>query len=206
MARHSCLVVVVMLLMSCTSVEDFAGYWDKGIVDPALEGSWKKIGRPGMEQLGLDIDDIPGADRMVFASEGAAYAMRFVNPIEPGLPEHVAAQRAKDNANSMIVRTLAIGSARFLMVTAADGSRTGMLQRYEIKGNVLEEYNMESDVAVDFLEAKHPTAANIGRNSGEGRYVVIRSFDDEVFRILAEMTDPSYWFLACQYQKESVIP
>lgn len=58
------------------------------------------------------------------------------------------------------------------------------------------------DVAVDFLAAKHPSAKNIGRNTGEGRYIVIQTFDDEVFQILSEISDiPAYWNLVCQYKK-----
>jgi hypothetical protein len=35
---------------------------------------------------------------------------------------------------------------------------------------------------------------NIGRNRGEGRYLVIKQFDDEVFQALASIPDtPSYW-------------
>jgi hypothetical protein len=202
MARHGCLIVIVLQLMSCTSVEDVGVYWDKGVIDPVLEGSWKKIGLPGIEQYGLDIDDIPGADQLVFIKDGTSYAMRMVNPIEPDLPDHVAAQRKKDNATSRPVRTLRIGHGTFMMVIASESSRTGMLQRYEIKGDVLEEHNIDNGAAVDFLEAKYPNAGNIGRNRGEGRYVVIRTFDDEVLRILSEMAGvPSYWSLACQFRR-----
>jgi hypothetical protein len=73
-------------------------YWNNGLIDPALEGPRKKIGLPGMEQYGLDIDDIPGADQLVFVKDGMSYAMRMVNPIEPYLPDHAAAQSDSDHA------------------------------------------------------------------------------------------------------------
>jgi len=37
----------------------------------------------------------------------------------------------------------------------------------------------------------------------EGRYVVIDTFDDEVFQVLSEMSADAatYWYLECRYQK-----
>jgi hypothetical protein len=53
--------------------EDFAGYWDKGVRDPALEGRWKKLGMPGEE-----IGNIPGADTLLFVSDGRSYSMHMI--------------------------------------------------------------------------------------------------------------------------------
>jgi hypothetical protein len=44
MRRHVLPVVALLLLSSCTDVSDFGAYRDKGVVDPALEGTWQKIG------------------------------------------------------------------------------------------------------------------------------------------------------------------
>jgi hypothetical protein len=53
-----------------------------------------------------------------------------------------------------------------------------------------------------FLEAKHPTARNIHENRNGGGYVVIDTFDDEVFQVLSEISDDdAYWELECQYKK-----
>jgi hypothetical protein len=70
-------------------------------------------------------------------------------------------------------------------------ARTASIQRYEIKGDVLEEYFLENGAAVGSPRIEISHAANITRNRGEGRYVVIKTFDDEVFRILAEMAADS---------------
>ncbi len=197
MKRHLLLLIYVLLLCSCTSVEDFGTYWDKGFYDPSLEGSWKKIGIPGQ-----DIDDTPGSDQLLFTKNGGSYAMQAINPIDSTLPDHVAEQRKKDNAVRFAVRSLKIGRYVFLMTRGDDDKPNGMIQRYEIKGDVLQEYYLENGRAVDLLEAKYPAAKNITRNRGEGRYVVINTFDDEVFRVLAEMTaNPAYWMLQCRYRK-----
>jgi hypothetical protein len=83
------------------------------------------------------------------------------------------------------------------------GTQTGNLERYEIQGDFLLEYTIDNGTAVDLLKAKYPTATNIHENKSEGSYVVIDMFDDEVFRILSEMSASAatYWQLECRYQK-----
>jgi len=90
--QHAVLLVSVLLLCSCTSVENFGAYWDKGFIDPALEGSWKKIGIPGEK-----LSDTPGAYQLLFTTDGTSHAMQAINPVTDDLPPDVAAQRRKDN-------------------------------------------------------------------------------------------------------------
>lgn len=192
-------VVVLVLLSSCTTVEDFGPYWDAGYLDPALEGSWKKIGIPGRP-----VNSTPGPEQLLFRREGESYSVQVTNPIDTTLPEEVAARQEKDNAAMFPGRTLRIGQRVFFMVRGDLGQLNGFLQPYEIKGDVLQEYILHGDRAIDLLEKKYPAAKNIAPNRGEGRYIVIKTFDDEVFRILAEMSaDPAYWTLVCQYKKAS---
>jgi hypothetical protein len=192
-------VVVLVLLSSCTTVEDFGAYWDQGYVDPALEGVWKKVGVKGRP-----LASTPGPEQLRFRREGESYSVQVTNPIDTTLPEEIAAQREKDGAAIVPGRTIRIGPRVFFMVRGDLGQLNGLLQPYEIKGDVLQEYILDGDRAANFVETKYPTAKNIRSNSGEGRYVVIKTFDDEVFRILAEMAaDPAYWTLVCQYKKVS---
>jgi hypothetical protein len=189
-------VVAAVLLSSCIEVGDFGAYWAKGFVDPALAGTWKKIGIPGQK-----LDDTPGVDQLLFTNDGRSYSMQLINLLDRTLPDDVAADRKKDNDVQWAVRTLKIGNHGFLMVRTKEGKRVEVLQRYEIRGNILGEYTFNHDAAVDFLAAKRPTARNIVR---EGRYVVIHTFDDEVFQILSEIADArAYWDLVCQYKKGS---
>jgi hypothetical protein len=199
MKRHFLPIIAFLLLSSCTEVEDFGAYWGKGFIDPALAGTWKKIGVPGRR-----LNDAPGADRLLFVKNGLSYSLQASNPIDRTLPDDVAAQRKKDNDVRIAVRTLKIGSHLFFMERPAEGQQGGMIDRYEIKGNILRQYALNNDPALDLLETKHPTARNIMKNTGEGRYVVIKTFDDEVFRILSEISDDTaYWDLECQYRKGS---
>jgi hypothetical protein len=100
------------------------------------------------------------------------------------------------------VRSLRVGNALMMMVRSPTGEGPGTITRYEIHGTTLREYWIENSRAVAFLAIKHHTAKNIRRNVGEGSYVVIGTFDDEVFRVLSEMTaSPAYWQLICEYRK-----
>jgi hypothetical protein len=195
-------VAALLILTSCTEVKDFGAYWGRGVVDPALGGTWQKIGLPGEP-----IDSTPGADVLVFATrEDGSYSLQSINPVNPNLPPDVAAQTEQDNQVRLAVRTLKIGTATFLMVRPQDGDAgDGMIERYEIADTTLVEYRLNNAAAVDLLEAEYPEAENISKNLGEGRYVVIDTFDDEVFRVLSRIADdPQYWERSCQYKKSAL--
>jgi hypothetical protein len=198
MKRQILPVVAFLVLTSCTPVDDFGAYWDKGFVDPALEGRWQKIGIPGEP-----IDSIPGSDQLLFVKNGQSYFWQGINPILSTLTADQAEQRKKDNDARLDVRTLKIGNSVFIMSRGPAGTPMGILERYEIQGDLLLEYTIDNGAGVDLLEAKHPTARNIHKNKSEGSYVVIDTFDDEVFRILSEMSADAatYWYLECRYQK-----
>lgn len=48
-SRHFVLAAIVLTglmfwTVGCIPVDDLAGYWEKGIVDPKLEGHWRQLG------------------------------------------------------------------------------------------------------------------------------------------------------------------
>jgi len=190
-------LVAVLALSSCTSVEDFGIYWDKGFIDPALEGTWKKLGLPGQ-----DSNSIPGPDLWRFTRDGSRYSLEGINPTDRTAEPGVIEQQKADNQRRMSGRTLRIGKHLFLMQRNPDGQGEGAIERYDVRRGTLQEYYINNGAAVEFLKAKHPTAKNIKRNVGEGEYVVIDMFDDEVFQVLSEIADnPAYWLLSCRYKK-----
>jgi hypothetical protein len=165
-------------------VDDFGAYWDKGVVDPALEGSWKRIDAPG-EAPNTEVC----GEGWNFRRTGSAYSMYTFN--EPS------------NAASTS-RTLRVGSRRLLMNRNRAPEPDGLITGYEIRNRTLSQYWFDNVAVVEFLEAKHPGAANIGKAPGEGQFVLIKRLDDEVFRILSEIArSPDYWILICQYRKTS---
>ena len=175
-------VACSLVLTSCVPVDDFGKYWDKGVVDPALEGSWQKLGCAGESP-----DGTSGRDGWRFTKNGANYSLQATND------EEITS-----------ARTLRVGRQLLLMQRDAVSPKDGLLTRYEVHGRTLNAYVLDHAAAADFLEQRHPNAANIRINKDDGRYVVIGTFDDEVFRILSEfVNDPAYWILMCQYRKTS---
>ena len=144
-------LVAFLILAACTEVADFGVYWDRGTLDPALAGRWKKSGLPGEP-----IDSIPGWDLVVFTNAGASYSLQMINPVDdPALDADERAQRVKDNDVRFEAKTLRLGRRNFLMVRAGDGSGRGAIERYEIKGDLLEEWWLYPAAAEEWLEAKH---------------------------------------------------
>jgi hypothetical protein len=196
--KRICLAICAALVVSsCTPVDDFGLYWDKGFVDPALEGSWKKIRRAGE-----DPDSVPGPDLWRFTRNGTNYSLRGINPIDQTAEPQVIAEQNAANEVALRVRTLRIGKSLFLMQRDPAGGEQGQIVRYEVRRGVLNEYWINNSAGVAFVQAKYPTAKNIRKNADEGEYVVIGTFDDEVFRALSEIADnPRYWFVSRSYRK-----
>ena len=129
-----------------------------------------------------------------------------MNRVDTTLADDVAAQRRMDNDKRLALRTLKVGKHLFFAmrnpVRSPEGKQNGVISRYEVQGDLLLEDFINNDAALDFLKAKHPAARNIHENRAEGRYVVIDTFDDEVFQILSEISDDAaYWRLDSQYNK-----
>jgi hypothetical protein len=184
--KRLCLCVAATLAMvSCIPVDDFGTYWGKGVVDPALEGTWKITS--------LQWSSSPEARELRFTRTGSFYSMNVVGIDSPTDPE------VSGNA-----RTLRVGKRRLLMQRDRQAPFDGILTSYEIRGRTLSEYWFHGAAAAEFLRTRHPGAKNIHKNEGEGEFVVIETFDDEVFRILSEIADdPTYWILVARYEKTS---
>ena len=194
MKKHLLPVVALLLLSSCTEVEEFGAYWDKEALDPRVEGTWKKIGMPGQE-----LRNVPGPDKLVFVKDGPSYVLQMVNPIDEKVSDEVAGQRKKDAEFRVELRTLKIGRHQFFLARTGERKPHGFIFRYEIEGNILREYSLDEWTAAEWVEAKHPDGKNIHR---DGRYLVIKTFDDQVFRIFSEISnaDP-FWMVVCEYKK-----
>jgi hypothetical protein len=197
--KRLCLCVAATLAMvSCIPVDDFGTYWDKGVVDPALEGTWKNIGLPGSSP-----EEKFGYRELRFTRTGSFYSMNVVG-IDPSMDPEVLEQVKRRKAGAGNARTLRVGKRRLLMERNRQAPFDGILTSYEIRGRTLSEYWFQGDAAVEFLRTRHPGAKNIHKNDGEGEFVVIGTFDDEVFRILSEIADDStYWVLTARYEKTS---
>lgn len=178
-------LVALTLLSSCIPVDDFGTYWDKGVADPALEGTWIRAGR------GPNTAGAPGANAWTFTKIGASYVARAMGPAAPG----------RVDSRQFNARSLRIGGSQFLMLRDPDGRTPGLIGRYDVQGTTLREYRIESATALDFLKTKHPTVKSIRKNA-EGSDVSIVTVDDEAMRVLTEMADdPAFWRLDGEYTK-----
>jgi hypothetical protein len=76
------------------------------------------------------------------------------------------------------------------------------MEPYRLEGRTLTFCAQFGPAMVDFMAARYPTALNIRRNEGEGRYAVIKQFDDEVFKALASVPNTSsYWVCDRKYER-----
>ena len=192
MKRLLLCVAAALAMASCVPVDDFGAYWDKGVVDPQLEGTWKTVGPPRREP------EAGGIARLRFKRAGSLYSFEMMGAIDP------AASPAEDGARAFNARTLRIGKRKLLMQRNGEAPYDGILTSYEITGRTLSEYWLQGNVVLRFLRTRHPGAKNIHKNEGEGDFLVIGTFDDDVFRILSEIADdPVYWRLAARYEKSS---
>ena len=182
--KKLCLCVAATLAMvSCIPVGDFGTYWNKGVVDPALEGTWRKVRRPGQAPEESNV----GPDELRFMRTGSSYSM-YVD----------------GDAQARSVRTLRVGKRRLLMDRSRERRDDNYLWGYEVHGRTLSEYWCLSDAVVEFLRTRHPDAKNIHQGGDMSQLVKIGTFDDEVFRILSEFADkPAYWILMRRYEKAS---
>jgi hypothetical protein len=190
-------ILAVLLSASCIQVDDFAGYWDRGVRDPALEGRWKKIGMPGE-----DVENTPGAETLLFVRDGRSYWFQMINPLDPATPPPEAARQREDNEQRFAIRSLKVGHHSVLMLPEP-GKSGGWIVRYEVEGTILREYALNTGEA---FEARLKGARNFVLEHGMGTFPVIKRFDDEVFRILSGIADdPAYWNLTCEYRKASQV-
>jgi|KBSMisStaDraftv2_1062788.scaffolds.fasta_scaffold79090_2 hypothetical protein len=197
MKRFIACLAAVVIQTACLGVDNFGAYWDKGFVDPALEGSWKKVGL-----IGQPINDTPGPDMWRFTKDGTSYGLQGINPIDPSSSPDEIAQAQADNDARIPARSLRVGEYLLLMQFESGANRQGWMERYEVEGDTLREYWSENSTAVDYVLDRRPMPRNITKNTGEGRFVVIHTFDDEVFQVLGELGDKArYWRLNCEYRK-----
>lgn len=125
MKIKSFLILAVILLAGCIDVDDLGAYWDKGTVDPVLEGRWKMTPAPG-----VDTSSSEGDKYYIFKKTGDHYV----------LEEEV--DKAEDDNDDMLVKTLESGGHKFMMLyeprQEAEAVKPGSLWPYKIEGDKIE--------------------------------------------------------------------
>ena len=83
------------------------------------------------------------------------------------------------------------GATSFFLAVQKKGL---ILGHYKVTAQTLEICSQLGPYVVEFVQTRFPKAVNIGKNKGEGEYITIELFDDEVFKILAQTPNqPPYW-------------
>jgi hypothetical protein len=184
MKRAAVLAGLTALLCSaaCIPVDDFGPYWNRASIDRRLVGEWKQVPMAPGQTPG---DGFGIGEVMRIAIKGDAYEL---TPLDD-------AGKQRDDP-LYPVKTLTVGPHSFLVYGPTDG----LMERYRLQGRTLTICWQFGAAMVDFITARYPKAVNIGRNEDDGRFVVIKRFDDEVFRAVASIPDTA-WVCNRQYER-----
>jgi hypothetical protein len=210
------LLSIAFLFVSkgCIPVEDFGEYWQKGIIDQALEGHWKQ----------LDVEFRSEENYLSFVKSGDHYVCEFssVNFMPKDMP-HIGI-RAK---------TLITAKHRFLMfdlqqyyedmkaavskaasemgedvdemtlqqmLLAQSAAAKGVLQRYSIEEGILSVYMLDEVVLAEQIKSGNVK----GRLPAQDAIMdaALSKLDGETVQFLAGLADePKYWKQVMRYEK-----
>lgn len=168
------LLLVSLVLSSCIWVDDLGEYWQKGEVDPALEGRWQVMSeQPGQGAQG----------NVSFTSNGKEYLFK-----EEG---------GQGSAAIVTVRSVKAGLYHYLMTRKEEpGQKPAQgLVRYQVEGDTLTVYEPHTLNVKHWLELKHPetTAFRLGKDAPRG-FISAPSLNEEALSLLDSVPDEeSYW-------------
>lgn len=172
-------------LFSCIPVEDFGAYWSKAGIDKRLAGNWRRVAANADQtrEHGYPIGDI----LHVVEKEGS-YDM--------SLDDKTAGER-----RLYPVRTLEVGSYHYWAL-GQENQKGGIIERYKVNAGVLEFCDSIGPSLVEFVGANYPHVVNMRKNRGEGDYMTIGVFDDDVFTILSKIPDTqAYWVCDTKFER-----
>jgi hypothetical protein len=222
-SRDSFLAAIVLSVLifwsaGCIPVDDLGGYWDKGVIDPALEGHWKQLG-------------------MKFRSEDNYVS--FVKSGEHYLQESNTALFIPEGVPKVGIRTrtLLLGKHKFLIYDVAQYYRDlskasleaaakmaleseetidpnelqkhapdieapckGALQKYEVKGDTLIFYSLNNRILSEAIEAG--SVKGVIPKEEERMLPKISKLDNDSIQFLIRIAnDPNSWTQQTRYKR-----
>jgi hypothetical protein len=178
--RRFVLLVPILFLTACIPVDDFGTYWAKATLDKAILGKWEKKEKGSRtERVKITLDD-------------GRYLIDTLDREE----------KKKKDYSPTYARTFTTGKYTFFMAMSYKNGQSYLtpegLVRYELKGNVLTEYNLADLNMGRRLTEKYPHARNFvvpDCNKNCAYYALkIRKLDAEVAQILADIPDTKeFW-------------
>lgn len=170
------LCLAVFLLASCIDVDDFSDYWSKGYIDHALLGTW-------------DLDDAKSKDSMTWEIRD-----------EKDGEYHIIGHSMTESMEAYQGKTLDAGKYKLLMIVMQKNG-SGMLFRYEIKGDQFYLYSLRLKKTEELIAAQHlnQQSLRIVRKpphccADAWDRIAVTKFDSETYKFLSEVPDlPEYW-------------
>ena len=205
-------IALLFAIKGCIPVEDFGEYWEKGAVDPALEGHWKQ----------LDVEFRSEENYLSFVKSGDHYVCEVSSAyfMPQDMPQ--VGIRAK---------TLTAGKHRFLMfdlqqyyedmkaamrkaasemgedvdektlqqmLQMPETTVKGVLQRYSLEEGTLSIYMLDEAVLAEQIKSGNVK----GRQPAQGAMMetALSKLDNETVQFLARLADePKYWKQELRY-------
>lgn len=166
----------LLLLQACIVVEDAGIYWDKAILDIALEGSWKKTNK-----------DHKKKGCYTFAVDGKSYRSVKGTKIEKGL-----------------YRTLVVGSHKFFIIKyISDGKEIEkefyVLVKYKVLNDSLTLYRSDLKGKEDILRSYLNKNISLGDKS---KGIAIKKLDEDAISTLEKLAGHTeFWKKAETYKR-----
>ena len=178
-------LLAILLLASCIDVDDFGTYWAKTSLDPAAKGNWTKIPVAGEDPSEANV-------KCSVTEKDKAYESRCDD------------NGKADSEPDYPVKTLDVSPYHFFAVGNHDGKPGGHLFKYAIKDDKLTLYTPKAEAILGLIQKNHPNASNIMKDQVLSSPVLkIKTFDDEVFKILSEIPDnETYWKATTTFQRD----
>jgi hypothetical protein len=172
----ACLVLLVVT--ACIPVEDFGGYWDKGTVDKAVFGTWKRVAKK----------DSGDRELVMIVNHKGTYRIDSLDPKD----------RKQKDYQPLFAKTLQIGNYTFFMTTQGAGEKSERnLVRYQVKKGRLMEYDLQRGAMEKLVRRKYLWVKNLDvscPNKCLVESVKIKVLDKEVVDVLAAIPDTAeFW-------------
>ena len=171
---YRCLFGLMMVgLAGCINVDDFGGYWEKGVLDPKLEGTWSFV-------KGENDPEAP----IMFIKEDDYYLMKSAD---------------EEQAEDEHIKTLNVGEHTFFLILMEENS--GGIMRYKIDGDSLTTYTLKEDVLKKAIE-NNEVDGTIEHDSLMGDVPHLSVLDEATLKFLAGLADkPDHWKVEGVYQR-----
>lgn len=174
--------MICLVLTSCIDVDDFGGFWEKGVLDPALEGVWAVNDPNGMPD--------PNGEKLTITKNGNVY-----NILMP--------QKGGADMKSMTARSIGWQKYAYLLVKNESG-KGGVIMRYVSNGESVWQYavTQPDKVVSDWIASKHPEAKQfvLGASEAMASGLKITMLDSAALDILSELPE-EYWGITTVYTK-----